>query len=261
MQVKSGLSSGENHMCKQLGLIGFPLKHSFSRAYFSDKFIMEGILNFSYETFELTGIEMLPELIRSHPLLIGLNVTIPYKQGVMPYLDFIDPTAEKIGAVNTIRIKTENGKRVLEGYNTDAAGFSLSLSEWLCDYRPSALVLGTGGASKAITYVLDNLKIPYRQVTRKSTIGCLTYDELNEKIIHDFKLLINCTPLGTFPNIEDSPPIPYNGITGGHYLYDLVYNPELTAFLRKGLECGASIKNGLEMLHNQAIAAWEIWNG
>lgn len=240
------------------GLIGYPLSHSFSRRYFSDKFAKEGIQDAAYELFPLPNITAFPDLLADHPNLVGLNVTIPYKQAVLPYLDALDAGAEAVGAVNTIKI--EQGQ--LTGYNTDVAGFERSLQQLLRrkDRRPErALVLGTGGASLAVIYVLGQLGIAYQLVSRQAAADRITYEELSTKDVRRHRLIINTTPLGMSPNVDTFPPIPYEGIGNEHLLFDLVYNPEVTAFLRKGGERGAAISNGLNMLYGQAEKAWEIW--
>jgi shikimate dehydrogenase len=243
---------------KKFGLIGFPLTHSFSKKYFSEKFEKEGIKDCQYDLYEIDTIDLFPSLIRENPELNGLNVTIPYKQEVIPYLDDLDPACKDIGAVNCIKIK--NGK--LKGYNTDYIGFKDSLVDWLDGGLPSALVLGTGGASKAIIKALEDLNIAYQIVSRNSDrgTGILAYNDLEKSILESHHLIINTTPLGTYPNTEEMPDINPEWVTGMHKVYDLVYNPEKT-FLMRSLEArGALVKNGLEMLHLQAEAAWKIWN-
>ena len=245
-----------NHM-NQYGLIGYPLSHSFSKKYFSDKFEQEGIKNHAYNLFPIERIGNLPMLLESTEDLKGLNVTIPYKEYVLDFLDEIDEAAAEIGAVNTIRIT--NGK--LKGYNTDVYGFEISLHKLLGKNTiKNALILGTGGASKACAYVLNKLNIPFKYVSRTKKDGQFTYPELSRQIIDNHQLIINTTPLGTFPNADTCPDIPYEDLGSEHYLYDLVYNPEVSEFLKRGKERGAAIKNGLEMLHLQAEKAWEIWN-
>lgn len=245
------------------GLIGYPLGHSFSKKYFSEKFLAEGIDDAQYELFPLENISLLPELIQNNPQLRGLNVTIPYKQQVLPYLDAIDPAAQKIGAVNVIDIR--EGK--LTGYNTDAFGFLQSLKN--CFARAgiqnpetvAALVLGTGGASKAVCAMLEQLGIPHRMVSRKATAITLSYEQLGGELIQNHRLIINTTPLGTHPNTEEKPSIPYEYLSSKHILYDLVYNPPLTRFLAEGKERDCVLVNGLDMLYLQAEKAWEIWTG
>jgi shikimate dehydrogenase len=242
---------------KQYGLIGYPLSHSFSKKYFSEKFELEDIVNHSYSLFPLERIDDLPLLLNSHEDLKGLNVTIPYKEYVLAFLDEIDEDAAGIGAVNTIKIV--DGK--LKGYNTDVYGFEIALLKLIdIDKIDNALILGTGGAAKACSYVLKKLKIPFSYVSRTKKEKQFTYEELSKQVIENHQLIINTTPLGTFPNVASYPNIPYNDLSKKHYLYDLVYNPEVTEFLKRGKEQGAAIKNGLEMLHLQAEKAWEIWN-
>lgn len=245
---------------RKFGLIGFPLSHSFSKKYFTEKFEKEGIENATYELFPIESIEQLPALIASEPNLIGLNVTIPYKELVLPFLDELDAKAEAIGAVNTITIR--EGK--LKGYNTDYYGFKSSLTQWLgANPLPEkAFILGTGGASKAVKASLEDLDIPYQFVSRTASLGQLTYKELNETGLNDTRstLIINTTPLGTSPNTDQLPDLPYEQLSSDDYLFDLVYNPLVTAFMQKGIEARCWVKNGLEMLHGQAEKAWEVWN-
>ncbi|MDR1699493.1 MAG: shikimate dehydrogenase [Prevotellaceae bacterium] len=243
---------------KTFGIIGFPLKSSFSRNLFNEKFEKENIDAY-YDLCPIESIEMFPELI-SKTSFSGMNVTIPYKQAVMPYLTALDETASEIGAVNVIRFEhLADGTQRTTGYNTDAIGFERSLLPLLKPQHKKALVLGTGGASKAVAYVLRKNGIAFTFVSRTKKDGQLTYDELTCEIIENSPLIINTTPLGMYPP-ESYPDIPYQYLTDRHLLYDLVYNPARTVFLEKGEAQGASIKNGLEMLHGQAVAAWEIWN-
>ena len=241
----------------QYGLIGYPLSHSFSKKYFNEKFVAEGIKNHSYSLFPIERIDDLPLLLKSFPNLNGLNVTIPYKEYVLEFLDEIDDDAANIGAVNTIKII--DGK--LKGFNTDVYGFKIALLKLIGDAKiDNALILGTGGAAKACAYILGKLEIPFKYVSRTKKENQFIYEELSKSVIENNQLIINTTPLGTFPNINSYPNIPYNHLSTKHYLYDLVYNPEETEFLKRGKERGAAIKNGLEMLHLQAEKAWEIWN-
>lgn len=240
---------------KLYGLIGYPLGHSFSQKYFTDKFVKEDIQDAEYRNFPISSITGLPELLKSHPTLSGFNVTIPYKEQVIPYLDSIDPEAKAIGAVNCVKI--EDGK--LTGYNTDVYGFRNSLLDLIGGQRPAALILGTGGASKAVKYVLSDLGIPHIMVSRTPANGRLTYGGLNEEIIDKHKLIVNTTPLGTFPNTESFPDIPYGLLTEGHFLFDLVYNPSETEFMKQGIVQGAKASNGYDMLTGQAERAWAIW--
>lgn len=242
------------------GLIGASLKHSFSRNYFTEKFKNENRVNCHYELFELPDISQFPALISGQHALRGLNVTIPYKEAVMPYLDRLDASAEKVGAVNVIQI-ADNG--IKTGYNSDYFGFRESLEKWLGKEisQIKALVLGTGGAAKAVKSALADLNIGYLQVSRKTSPQAISYENLRDHyILSRYPLVINTTPLGMFPNNGQAPDLDYDEITSGHYLYDLVYNPTKTLFMKKGLEKGAKVKNGLEMLHLQAEKSWEIWN-
>lgn len=241
---------------RSFGLIGRNISYSFSVGYFSDKFRKEGISDCSYENFDLQDISEFPKLIKSKPNLIGLNVTIPYKEQVIPYLDELHETAAEIGAVNTIKITSEGR---LIGYNTDYYGFQKSIGPFLKPAHSQALILGTGGASKAVAYALKNINISYLFVSRSAVKNGLTYSDLTQGTIGSHPLIINCTPLGTFPNVENKPDIPYQFLTPNHLLYDLIYNPPETAFLKMGREKGATICNGLDMLVHQAEKAWEIW--
>ena len=242
----------------KLGLLGRNISYSFSRTYFKEKFEKEGIENTTYENFDIDSIEKFPAIIENTKNLKGLNVTIPYKQEVMPFLDKINKKAKEIGAVNTIKI-TKKGNLV--GYNTDCYGFKKSLQPYLKSSHKNALILGTGGASKAVAYSLKQLGINYKYVSRNLTEGiAYTYQNLNNSVIKEHTIIINCTPLGTFPNIENCPEIPYDAITENHILFDLIYNPAETKFLSFGKQKGATILNGLNMLILQAEKAWSIWN-
>jgi shikimate dehydrogenase len=243
---------------KQYGLIGKTLGHSFSKKFFTEKFSQESI-EAQYDLFELPEISHFPCLTQQHEFY-GLNVTIPYKESVIQYLDELDKIAAEIGAVNTIKFIRKNGRTTLKGYNTDIIGFTNSITPYLKKEHKKALILGTGGASKAIAFALTKLGIEYTFVSRKKQDGILTYQELSEEIIHQNKLIINCTPIGTFPNCDIAPEIPYKQISSEHFLYDLIYNPAKTLFCQLGEENGAISLNGLEMLHGQAIASWTIWN-
>lgn len=242
------------------GLIGYPLSHSFSKKYFSEKFSKEGIIDARYELFELADIREFPDLIKQHPDLCGLNVTIPHKQTVVPFLQELDASARKVGAVNVIRI--HDGR--LTGYNSDYYGFRSSLEQWLPkEEKMQALVLGTGGASKAVTTALSDLNIPYQLVSRSATAHSLSYEQLQKEqgILQGHRLIINTTPLGMSPKTDTAPTLDYPQLGTDHYLYDLVYNPTETKFMKLGKEQGAKVMNGLEMLQLQAEKAWEIWNG
>jgi shikimate dehydrogenase len=259
---------------KQYGLIGYPLTHSFSKKYFTEKFETENIPDVAYELYSLPDIAKLPDLLRAHPGLCGLNVTIPHKVNVLKYLDWIEPDAKAAGAVNCIRVTSESPVQAafsgevgvaghdfrLEGYNTDIYGFEKSLSPHLKIIPDNALILGNGGAAQAVKRVLQNKGIRYKTVTRKPEGNNLLFSELTDQIIKDHKIIINTTPVGTYPNVAECPPIPYDAITSDHLLYDLIYNPTQTLFLQQGMERKATIKNGYEMLVLQAERAWEIWN-
>ena len=245
------------------GLIGYPLTHSFSAKFFTEKFSREEI-DAEYLNFEIEDILEIRRVILFNQYLKGLNVTIPYKEKVIPFLHKLSPEAEKIGAVNTIKVDRLKGDMYfyeLTGYNTDYIGFKKSLSPLINpNVHKKALILGTGGASKAIAYALTSMGIDWIYVSRSKQVGRICYDELSSDIMDERKLIVNTTPLGTYPNVEDCPDIPYLMLTEEHLLYDLVYNPEETLFLRKGKEQGAVIKNGKEMLELQALEAWRIWN-
>lgn len=245
---------------KTYGLIGFPLSHSFSKKFFSDKFEKEQIADCKYELFPIEKAESIHSLIVDHPSLCGLNVTIPHKVSVLSLVDELDIAAAEIGAVNCIHIKRVDNKPVLKGYNTDAYGFEESLKPLLERHHQRALIFGDGGAAKAVKYVLEQLKIPYLVVVRTKTANAIHYDEVTADILATHQILINTTPLGMSPNYDSCPPIAYNDLTADHLAYDLVYNPEEPLFLAKAKEQGAKIKNGLEMLYLQAERSWYIWN-
>lgn len=244
---------------RKFGLIGYPLSHSFSKKYFTEKFEKEAIQNAQYELYPLSNVEEFPQLLKDNKELIGLNVTIPYKEQVIPFLDELDEKAQFIGAVNTIKIL--NGK--LKGFNTDYYGFKDSLIKFYGSRTlpKKALILGTGGASKAVMTALKDLSIEYQLVSRTSGNTNLSYGDLkNQKsILKTAKLIVNTTPLGTSPETEKLPELPYDQLTSDHSLYDLVYNPLITSFMQKGIDANCWVKNGLEMLHGQAEKAWEIW--
>ena len=242
-------------MPAQYGLIGYPLEHSFSPAYFKMKFMSQHI-DAVYELFPLETISGFTGLLESHPGLEGLNVTTPYKEAVMPSLHQLDEVAREIGAVNCIAIK--NGKT--KGYNTDAMGFEKSLNPLLKPQHNHALILGTGGSSKAVAYALTQLGIPFQKVSREKSEGTLTYSELSADIISHHKLIVNTTPSGMYPNVDAVPPFPFDHVSSHHLLFDLIYNPEETKFLVMGRERGAVTKNGFEMLQLQAEASWGIWS-
>ena len=242
---------------KKFGLIGFPLGHSFSKNFFKEKFIRERCSEITYENFEINSLGKLSDILANNPDLRGFNVTIPYKEKIISFLDDIDTTAKKIGSVNTVKIS--DGKLI--GYNTDYLGFRESIISWLPNTNISALVLGSGGSSKAIKYVLDDLRISYKVISRDSSDMKISYKELkNLSMVSASKLIINTTPLGMSPNVEGFPDIDYNLINNKHFVFDLVYNPNKTKFLSLCEERGANIKNGYEMLEGQAEEAWKIWN-
>lgn len=237
------------------GLIGYPLKHSFSPAYFKNKFATENI-DAEYRAFPIKSIEYIQSLLEEYPSLSGLNVTIPYKADIIEYVDNMDADAEKVQAINCIKIK--DGKTI--GYNTDIIGFAESLAPLLQPNMDKALVLGSGGASRAVQFVLNKLDIDFQVVSRAKTDHSILYQEVTDKLIGKHKLIINTTPLGMYPNIDSSPEIPYDTITPEHLLYDLIYNPVATKFLQIGKQKGAMTKNGQEMLELQADASWKVWN-
>lgn len=246
-------------MKDKYGIIGYPLGHSASQTFFNKKFTDEGI-NAEYFKFQIPDISELPDIIKANPELKGMNVTIPYKEKVIEYLDELDEDTREIGAVNVVKFIRESGKLKLKGFNSDLIGFQNSLKPLLKPRHTHALILGTGGASKAVRQALKNLGIEYQFVSRsKSDDSTFTYNELNKDVINKYKLIVNTSPVGTYPDIDDCPDIPYEYLTSDHLLYDLVYNPSQTKFLQLGEEMGSQIKNGEEMLILQAIAAWEIW--
>ena len=243
---------------RKLGLIGKNISYSFSKSFFDEKFEAEKIIDATYENFDIENITSFPNIINENPTIKGLNVTIPYKELVIPYLDKLSKKAKKIGAVNTIKFN-KSGKLI--GYNTDCYGFKKAIKPHLKKYHKKALILGTGGASKAIAYALKKMNIKYSYVSRnKSNSKVLNYDKLNKEMIENHLVIINCTPLGTFPNIKGYPKIPYHAITQNHILFDLIYNPKQTQFLKFGQEQNATTINGLKMLEYQAEKSWEIWN-
>lgn len=240
---------------RQFGLIGKSLSHSFSKIYFEEKFRREHI-DTSYSLFELADITEITDFLQQHPDLAGFNVTIPYKQQIIPYLDELSDEAQAVGAVNTVVVQHIDNQIITKGYNTDIIGFRDSLQG--IKVPESALILGTGGAATAVKYVLEQLGCASTIVSRNPERG-LSYSALTPEIIRQHKLIVNCTPVGTFPDIHEKPDILYEGISGDHYLYDLVYNPSETAFMKEGILHGAKVQNGLKMLHGQAEAAWNIW--
>jgi shikimate dehydrogenase len=249
-------------MKKLLGLIGYPLGHSFSKKYFTQKFDNEGLAQaWEYELFPIEKIEKIEEILRGHPNLVGLNVTIPYKEKILPYLHELDVEAAEIGAVNCIKI--QDGR--LKGFNTDVYGFEKSLLGLIAPKGADvshlkAIVLGTGGAAKGVVHVLKKLGMAYKWVSRTRSEGILSYADLTKDIMKTHTVIINTTPLGMTPHTDACPSIPYKYIGNQHFMYDLIYNPELTTFMMNGIEHGAKAKSGLDMLHFQAVKGWEIWN-
>lgn len=241
------------------GIIGYPLGHSFSADYFNKKFHEEGI-DETYRLFPIPSIDSLGLILAENPTLKGLNVTIPYKEKVIPLLTDIDSYAKEIGAVNVIKIIRNGDEIQMIGYNSDALGFEESLTPLLKPYMKNALVLGTGGASKAVAVVLKSLGIEVTHVSRQRKENCISYDDLTKDIIDKNTLIVNTTPLGMWPKVDEAPAIPYEYLTNQHLCYDVVYNPDPTLFMQLSKEQGASVKGGLEMLHTQAVEAWKIWN-
>ena len=240
------------------GLIGFPLEHSFSISYFNEKFQNEGI-KAKYVNFEIPNIENFQEILASTPNLKGLNVTIPYKQKVISYLDYISPEARAIGAVNVIRVEHKGNQIILKGYNSDVIGFTQSIEPMLESFHKKALVLGTGGAAKAINFGLKSLGLETVFVSRYERPGTVLYKSLTADDIKEYNVIVNCTPCGMFPHTNECPNLPYEAMDSHTLLYDLIYNPDETMFMHKGRERGATVKNGLEMLLLQAFASWEFW--
>ena len=243
---------------KTYGLIGYPLGHSFSRGYFTNYFDQEGI-DAEYKNFEIPSIGELDNVLKSEATLQGFNVTIPYKQQIFPYLNELDDAAQAIGAVNVVKVMRHDETIHLKGYNTDYIGFSNSIRPYLKPHHTHALILGTGGASKAVDYALLKLGLETRFVSRTSREGIIAYDELTPELMAQYTVIINTTPLGMHPNVDECPPLNYEQLTSQHLLYDVVYNPEKTLYLQRGEEAGATICNGMDMLIGQAKAAWKIW--
>lgn len=241
------------------GLIGYPLGHSFSKSYFNEKFENEGI-NAEYINFEIPTLDSLPEILASNPELKGLNVTIPYKEKVISYLDSISPEARAIGAVNVIRVDHKGNDTYLKGFNSDVIGFTKSIEPLLERFHKKALILGTGGASKAINFGLKSLGLETVFVSRFERPGTIQYSQITPDIIQEYNVIVNCTPCGMYPHIDECPQLPYEAMTSKNILYDLLYNPDETLFLKKGAQHGATVKNGLEMLLLQAFASWEFWH-
>ena len=242
------------------GLIGYPLGHSFSISYFNQKFHDEDI-DAVYENFEIPTIDALPEVLSQNPELKGLNVTIPYKEKVLPFLDSISPEARSIGAVNVIRITHQGKDTILKGYNSDVIGFTKSIEPMIDKkWHNKALILGTGGASKAIDYGLRNLGLETVFVSRYEKTGTIQYKDITPEVIREYNVIVNCTPLGMYPHTEECPQLPYEAMDSHTILYDLIYNPDETLFMQQGEKYGAQTKNGLEMLLLQAFASWEFWH-
>ncbi len=242
------------------GIIGYPLGHSFSKGFFNEKFENEGI-NAKYINFELKNIDGLPEVLAMNPELRGLNVTIPYKEKVMSFLDYISVEARAIGAVNVIRVEHKGNDSVLKGYNSDVIGFTKSIEPLLEKFHKKALVLGTGGAAKAVRYGLKSLGMESVMVSRYERPGTIQYNDITPDIIKEYNVIVNCTPIGMYPHDNECPQLPYECLDSHNLLYDLLYNPDQTLFLKKGAAQGAMTKNGLEMLLLQAFASWDFWNG
>ena len=242
------------------GLIGYPLGHSFSISYFNQKFKDEDI-DAVYENFEIPSIDLLPEVLDSNPNLKGLNVTIPYKQKVIPFLDSVSPEARAIGAVNVIKVVHEGKNVKLKGYNSDVIGFTQSIEPMLEPrFHKKALILGTGGASKAIDYGLKSLGLETVFVSRYERPGTIQYEKITAEVVQEYNVIVNCTPLGMYPKTEECPQLPYEAMDSRTILYDLIYNPDETMFMKRGAQYGANVKNGLEMLLLQAFASWEFWH-
>ncbi|MCA0348176.1 MAG: shikimate dehydrogenase [Bacteroidetes bacterium] len=242
---------------RQFGLIGKNISYSFSKKYFTEKFALGNLEDYFYENFDLQSIDEFPEILKNNSDLKGLNVTIPFKETIIPYLDKLSKNAQKIGAVNVIRF-TKKGS--LKGYNSDYYGFIKSLKPLLKEHHKKALILGTGGASKGIAFGLEKLGILYTFVSREEKEGMINYNRINATTFDNFQIIINCTPLGTSPNVKEFPNLPYQFFTKKHIAFDLIYNPEETQFLKKAKKKGATIKNGFEMLQYQAEKSWKIWN-
>ena len=237
------------------GIIGNPLGHSFSKSFFTEKFAKEGI-DAQYLNFQIPNINKLPEILKENPELRGLNVTLPYKTEVIPFLNELSDEAQEIGAVNVVQIRTGH----LKGFNSDIIGFTRSIQPLLKPHHRKALILGTGGASRAIRVGLTRLGLEWKYVSRSPHEGMFTYNDITERTLKEYEVIVNCSPVGMFPKTDECPAIPYNYLSSDNLLYDLVYNPESTLFMKKGALQGAVVKNGLEMLHLQAIASWEFWN-
>jgi len=247
----------DNDNIRKFGLLGRNIEYSFSRKYFTERFKRDGLQHYSYENFDISDISDFPNVIKNNRDLKGLNVTIPYKEAVIPFLDKMSANAERIGAVNTIKF-TKKG--YLKGYNTDFYGFKKALKPLLKEHHKKALILGTGGASKGVAFALEQLDILYTFVSREANENAIDYNRINATTFDNYFIVINTTPLGTSPNVKEFPPIPYQFFTKNHIAFDLIYNPEETQFLKKAKKYGAITKNGLEMLAFQAEKSWKIWN-
>lgn len=241
------------------GLIGYPLGHSFSISYHNQRFADEGI-NAKYVNFEIPSIDELPEVLSSNPELKGLNVTIPYKEKVMEFLDYISPKARAVGAVNVIKVIHEGKNIILKGYNSDVIGFTESIEPMLEPCHKKALILGTGGASKAVNYGLRSLGLETVYVSRYERPNTIQYDKITPDVVREYNVIVNCTPVGMYPHSDECPLLPYEAMDENNILYDLIYNPDETLFMKRGAQHGAQTKNGLEMLLLQAFASWEFWN-
>jgi shikimate dehydrogenase len=245
---------------RKFGLIGNPLGHSFSRKYFTEKFRRENISDCSYDNYPLASITELPGLLSSDPLLEGLNVTVPFKTEVLKYLDKIDPEANQVGAVNVLKIRRKGTGAMISGFNSDIFGIHENLKPVLSQKIQNAIVLGTGGSSRAVCHVLNKINVRYTLISRSLKPGCLTYTGLSSELLGKTQLIVNTTPLGMFPDIDGKPDIRYDLLNEKHVLFDLVYNPEMTAFLKEGKVRGCTVITGLKMLYAQAERSWEVWN-
>jgi shikimate dehydrogenase len=245
---------------RKYGLIGYPLGHSFSKKYFTEKFLREGIIGCLYENYPLKSLDEFMDLVNSEKELEGLNVTIPYKSEIFRFLDVVDDEAREIGAVNVIRIIRDRSEIKLHGYNSDVTGIRDTLLPFMDRNMTEAMVLGTGGSSRAVQYVLGKFGLKVNLVSREKKAGVLVYSEIDSGLLDRCRLIVNTTPLGMFPDISSKPDINYKALSSNHVLFDLVYNPEMTSFLRRGAEQGCSVVSGIKMLHSQAERAWEIWN-
>ena len=242
-------------------LIGKNIDYSFSRQYFTEKFKREGIADCQYINFDIQSLDELPALLASTPNVKGMNVTIPYKEQIIPYLDEVTPEATTIGAVNVVKITHQGSKTILKGFNSDVVGFTQSIEPLLERVHKKALILGTGGSAKAIAFGLESLGLEVLFVSRTPQVNAITYNEVTEATIKEYKVIVNCTPLGMYPNSDSYPELPYEAMDSSHLLYDLIYNPNETTFMKKGASQGATVKNGLEMLLLQAFVSWEYWHG